>query len=104
MKRLGMMVLMMAGVGTLLGSNYVLAEGPQHHMRAKAHFEAMDANNDGKINLEEHMAKCENRFKRMDANNDGFVTEEEVMEARRARKARRAKKEKMKETLEEESE
>jgi hypothetical protein len=77
MKKLGMMVLILLGAVTLLGQNYALAKGPHGDMCGKAHFDAMDADKDGKISQDEHMAKCQNRFKTMDANNDGFLTRDE---------------------------
>ena len=85
MKKFGAMVVILIGAVIILGNNYTLAEGP-HRPCAKARFDAIDTNNDGKISHDEHMAKCEKRFNAMDADNDGFVSKEEAQEARRARK------------------
>jgi len=94
MKKLGTMVLILIGGVMILGNNYALAEGPHRHAKATARFDAMDANNDGKISHDEHMAQCEKRFKAVDANNDGFVTNEEWSarkeEMREKRKERRS--------------
>lgn len=77
MRKLGMMVLILLGAVTLLGNNYALGKGPHGHMRGKAYFDAMDADNDGKVSREEHAAKCEKRFDAMDTNKDGYLTSEE---------------------------
>jgi Ca2+-binding EF-hand superfamily protein len=94
MRKLGTMVLILIGAVIILGNNYTLAEGPNRHNCAKAKFDAIDTNNDGKISHDEHMAKCEKRFKAMDANNDGFVSNEEAQEAWRARKEKMREKRK----------
>ena len=86
MKRLGMMVLVLLGAVMLLGHNYALAKGPHGDMRGKANFDAMDADKDGRISHDEHMAKCEERFKAMDTNEDGFLTREECGKAWQERK------------------
>jgi hypothetical protein len=81
MKRLLMMVFIILGAVTLLGTNYAFAKGPHGHMHGKAHFDAMDTDKDGKISHDEHMAKCGKRFKAMDTNHDGFLTREECSKA-----------------------
>ncbi|MBW1770520.1 MAG: EF-hand domain-containing protein [Deltaproteobacteria bacterium] len=90
MKKIGTMVLILVGAVTILGSNYALGEGegPRRHTRAKARFDTMDTNNDGKISHQEHMAKCEKRFKKMDADKDGFISKEESQSAWKKKKAR----------------
>ena len=81
MKKLLMMVLILLGAVTFLGTNYAFAEGPHGHMHGKSYFDAMDTDKDGKISHDEHMAKCEKRFKAMDTNHDGFLTKEECSKA-----------------------
>ena len=93
MKKLGMMVLILLGAVTLLGHNYALAKGPHGHMKGKAHFDAMDTDNDGKVSRKEHAAKCEKRFNAMDTNKDEYLTKEEC------RKGWHEHKEKMKEKV-----
>ena len=81
MKKLLMMVLILLGAVTFLGTNYAFAKGPYGHMHGKSYFDAMDTDKDGKISHDEHMAKCEKRFKAMDTNHDGFLTKEECSKA-----------------------
>jgi hypothetical protein len=77
MKKTLMMILMLLGAVTFLGTNYALAGGPHGHMKGGQYFDAMDTDKDGKISKDEHMAKHEERFKAMDTDNDGFLTREE---------------------------
>lgn len=86
MRKQAVMVLILLGAVTILGSNDALAKGPHGHMWGEADFDAMDTNSDGKISHDEHMAKCENRFKAMDTDNDGFLTRDECRKAWKERK------------------
>jgi hypothetical protein len=87
MRKQAVMVLILLGAMTILGSNNALAQGPHGHMWGEAQFDAMDTNSDGKVTRDEHMAKCENRFKAMDTNNDGFLTRDECRKVWQERKA-----------------
>jgi len=91
MRKQAAMMLILLGAVTILGNNDALAKGPHGHMWGEARFDAMDANSDGKISYDEHMANCESRFKAMDTDNDGFLIRDEC------RKAWQERKEEMKE-------
>lgn len=50
----------------------------RHHGRFAKAFQRADANGDGRISRDEFLAQAQARFDRLDANHDGFVTVEEM--------------------------
>ncbi|MGD8512494.1 MAG: hypothetical protein PVG85_00975 [Deltaproteobacteria bacterium] len=78
MRKLGIVVLILLGAVTLLGINDTFAKGPCGHDCMKAHFDAMDTDQDGKISGKEHAAWSETVFKGKDIDKDGFLTKEEI--------------------------
>ena len=78
MRKLGIMVLILLGAVTLLRINDTFAKGPCGHDCMKAHFDAMDTDQDGKISGKEHSAWYETIFKGKDVDEDGFLTVDEI--------------------------
>lgn len=78
MSKLGMVMLILLGAAMLLGINDTFATGPCGHDCMKAHFDAMDTDQDGKIGVKEHAAWYETVFKAKDVDEDGFLTVAEI--------------------------
>ena len=64
-----------------------------HH--AGKMLEKVDANQDGKVDLDEYLAHAQERFNRLDLDANGYVTKEEAQEA--MKKMRKEHKERYKE-------
>ena len=104
MKRLTVVVTLLALLGFMTQAGFVLAQSPEAAAKmASAAKEAykkllaeVDKNHDGKISKAEHQPiykdkdKAEENFKMWDLNQDGFIAEEEYVKAvtnmRRSRK------------------
>ncbi len=54
--------------------------GPRGKDKAGQFFARADADGDGKVSKEEHLAMAEQRFEMMDTDGDGYITKEEMQE------------------------
>jgi Ca2+-binding EF-hand superfamily protein len=75
-------LIVLSGSLILISGSLVMAQDrPGMGSMAQKRFEEMDANQDGKISLEEQLAscqkRCKDRFNRIDTNDDGFIDKEE---------------------------
>lgn len=52
----------------------------ERHKKERAKLERVDANRDGKVDLNEYLAHAESRFRMMDLDSNGYVTVEERRE------------------------
>jgi len=77
----------------------------RHHKKmGKELLEKIDANEDGKVDLDEYLAHSNERFTRMDIDGDGYVVAEEMREAHKQmrkeqREARKAEREAYKKSM-----
>jgi len=68
-------------VSMILASGVAMAEDSSSSgkgNRGEAMFKKMDTNSDGKVSLEEYLAKAKTRFEKKDANSDGYLTMDEM--------------------------
>ena len=82
-------IIPMALVGAIAAVTPVFAENQGGKRDHAARFEALDADSNGEITLEEFQTQRASRFSDVDANGDGFLGKEELLAAGRKRNEER---------------
>ena len=87
MNRQSLVLVAVASIAAVASTSVLAKDGPR---RGGNIFKTADANDDGKLSLEEMVTLATSRFDKTDANSDGEITAEELAEnARRQRSERR---------------
>ena len=89
MKKMTMMILATALVGTSVAAYAASGMNGYHHEKIERIFEMKDTNKDGKLAKEELSGRWSSKFEKLDSDKDGFVTKAEAKSAHeRMRKER----------------